>query len=412
MRFPFFIARRYFFAKKSHNIINLISGISLVGVMIGTMSLVTVLSVFNGFETLVTSLFNSFNADYQITAVEGKTFESNAIEWSEIKSLPGVKSVNPCLEEKALIIYKSKQVIATLKGVESGYGYDSGLDTMLVDGDFVLERNNVPFGVCGYGVAYQLDLVINDQQHPLEIYFPRKKGLSSVNPADAFNFKQLSAAGVFSVQQEFDLQYVFIPLKLMTELVESPGKLTSVEIRIDKQLSVNTLHARIAEIAGTDFVVKNRFQQEELLFKIMRSEKWAIFLILTFILIIATFNVIGSLTMLILEKKKDISILSSLGAHKSEIRRIFLLEGWLISFIGSLSGLFIGFILCWLQQHYGIVRLGETPGTFLVQAYPVSMNYLDFLGVFITVNIIGFIAAWFPSKRISQRYLENRFLST
>jgi lipoprotein-releasing system permease protein len=412
MRFPLFIARRYFLAKKSHNIINLVSGISLVGVMIGSMALITVLSVFNGFESLVVSLFNSFNPDYQITAKKGKTFEANAIPWDQLSSLTGVKSISPCLEDKALVKYRSKQLIIALKGVEPDYGGHSGLDTMLVDGEFVLERNKVPFAICGYGVAYQLEVSLNDFIHPLEIYYPRKGNAAMLNPAEAFNFQQVAPAGVFSVQQEFDATYVIVPLSMMAELLETPEKLSSVEVRTERTSDNKTIKTSLEQMVGDHFIVKDKFQQEEILFKIMRSEKWVIFLILTFILIIAVFNVIGSITMLILEKKKDISILFSLGAGKAEIRKIFLFEGWMISIIGAILGLLAGFILCYLQKKYGIISLGGDPGAFLIQAYPVKMKVLDFMAVFFTVIMIGFVAAWLPAKRISQRYMEHKTLST
>ncbi|MCX6273281.1 MAG: FtsX-like permease family protein [Bacteroidetes bacterium] len=411
MWFPLFIARRYLLARKSHNIINLVSGISMTGVAIGTMALIIVLSVFNGFESLVTRLFNSFNPDFVITANTGKGFSANTLFIDSIAAIPGVSSVSPVLEEKALIKYRTKQNIVTLKGVEANYGRVSGLDTMLVDGSFIVEKESVDFAVCGYGIAYLIDLAINDFSHPVEIYFPRRGNTASLDPSSAFNMKTVFSSGVFSVQQEFDSRYVFVSIELMRKLMDNNYDITSLEIRTNHGSNPELIQEKVTRIAGQHLEVKNRFQQEALLYKIMRTEKWAIFLILTFILIVATFNVIGSITMLILEKKKDIAILFSLGANEKEIRRIFLLEGWLISVIGSLAGLFLGFVICWLQKTYGIVSLGGDAGAFLVQSYPVKMKGLDFLYVFATVLFIGLIAAWVPVRRISQQYLEKRFLS-
>ncbi len=412
MRFSFLVAKRYLLARKSHNIINLISAISLLAITVGTMALITVLSVFNGFESLVSSLFNAFNPDIEITAKYGKTFDATTLDWEKIRSIEGVRSISGVLEEKALFKYRSRQIIVTLKGVGPDYGNVSGLDTMLYTGQFAVRGSGKPLVVCGFGIAYQTDLVINDFQNSVELYLPKKGKVNFSNPAEAFQMRQAEASGIFSVQQEFDMKYVFVPITLMQDFLESDKKISSLEIRMNPGSRHSEIQGKIASAVGPSFLVKNKYQQEELLYKIMRSEKWAIFLILTFILIIATFNVIGSLTMLILEKRKDISILFSLGASEKTIRRIFLLEGWLISFFGAIFGLCLGWLLCYLQQRFGLIKLGGDPGAFLVQAYPVDIQWTDFIAVFITVNIIGLVAALFPVSRITQRFLEKRYLSS
>ncbi len=412
MSFPLYIARRYFFAKKSHNIINMISGISFLGVSVGTMALIVVLSVFNGFESLVINLFNSFNADYQVTTEKGKTFVINESALARLSRVEGVLSVSPVLEEKALIRYRSKQMIVNLKGVPADYGVRSGLDSMLVDGQFRLQPGSLATVVPGYGVGTQADLIINDFQNPVEIYLPRAGSGSMTVLSGAFNSARVVVSGVFSVQQEFDGKIVFVPFALMRDLLDGKEGMTSLEIRMKKGFQSQQSRKAIQELLPGGLLLKNRFEQEEMLFKVMRSEKWAIFSILTFILLIATFNVIGSLTMLILEKKKDIAVLFSLGATRKEIRNIFLAEGWIISLAGALSGLLLGGILGWLQQRYGLVSLGGADGGFLISAYPVKMKTLDFLYTFITVLAIGYLAAWIPVHRITQKYLDKRSLSS
>ncbi|HRY32281.1 MAG TPA: FtsX-like permease family protein [Bacteroidales bacterium] len=390
----------------------MISGISFLGVSVGTMALIVVLSVFNGFESLVINLFNSFNADYQVTTEKGKTFVINESALARLSRVEGVLSVSPVLEEKALIRYRSKQMIVNLKGVPADYGVRSGLDSMLVDGQFRLQPGSLATVVPGYGVGTQADLIINDFQNPVEIYLPRAGSGSMTVLSGAFNSARVVVSGVFSVQQEFDGKIVFVPFALMRDLLDGKEGMTSLEIRMKKGFQSQQSRKAIQELLPGGLLLKNRFEQEEMLFKVMRSEKWAIFSILTFILLIATFNVIGSLTMLILEKKKDIAVLFSLGATRKEIRNIFLAEGWIISLAGALSGLLLGGILGWLQQRYGLVSLGGADGGFLISAYPVKMKTLDFLYTFITVLAIGYLAAWIPVHRITQKYLDKRSLSS
>ena len=407
MNFPFYIAKRYLFSKKSHNIINIISGISVAGVTVGTLALIVVLSVFNGFEELVKSLFNTFNPDLIITVKKGKTFNASNLPYEEIKNLPGVVSFSEVVEENALLKYKTEQYIVTLKGVSNEFLINNPLDTMLIDGDFVLENNAYNFTVMGYLVAYNLGIKINDFSNPVHVYLPKrtKKRLTSLE--QSFNSGSLIPSAVFSVQQEIDAKYVIVPIRFARKLLDYTNEVTSIEIRLDPNVDSDFIQQEIQNLAGDSFVVKNRFQQQELLYKIMKTEKWAIFIILSFILIIAVFNVVGSLSMLILDKRKDIAVLFSMGANERLIKRIFLLEGLLISFSGAIIGLLLGYLLCVLQLKYGFIKLGPDEGAFIIPYYPVKLYFADFVAVFTLVFCIGLVAAWFPVKQIADKYLKH-----
>ncbi len=408
MNLSFYIAKRYLISKKSHNIINIISGISVVGITIGTMALIVVLSVFNGFESLVESLFNTFNPDILITPKEGKTFHSNEFPENSIKNIPGVIYYTQVVEENALIKQNAKQHIIRIKGVSEDFRQMSRLDSMMVDGEFELKYEDKNYAVLGAGVAYFLGFNLTDFSDPLTIYVPRRTSGSGINFANAFNQKLIHASGVFSVQQDFDVKYVIVPIDFARDLLEYDDEVTAIELGLDKDSDVRKIQAEIQKLLGDDYSIKNQFQQQELLYKIMRSEKWAIFLILSFILIIATFNVIGSLSMLILDKKKDIAVLHALGANKKLVKRIFLTEGLMISLFGAVFGLTFGALICWLQQEFGLISLGSGDGSFIIDSYPVKMKVLDFVYVFITVFVIGFGAAWLPVKQISKKYLEQK----
>jgi lipoprotein-releasing system permease protein len=408
MNFPFYIAKRYLLSKKSHNIINIISGISVAGVTVGTLALIVVLSVFNGFEELVKSLFNTFNPDLIITIKEGKTFSVAELPVKKIKSIPGIVSFSEVVEENALLKYKTEQYIVTLKGVSEEYLTNNPLDTMLFDGDFVLENNAYNYTVMGYLVAYKLGIKINDFSNPLQVYVPKRTKKRLTNIEQSFNSGSLIPSAVFSVQQEIDAKYIIVPIRFARKLLEYENEVTSIELRLDPNAEADIIQQKIMDMTGGPFVVKNRFQQQELLYKIMKSEKWAIFIILSFILIIAVFNVVGSLSMLILDKRKDIAILFSLGANEKLIKRIFLTEGVLISFGGAILGLILGYLLCILQIEYGFLKLGSNANSFIVPYYPVKLYLVDFLLVFGVVFCIGLVAAWFPVKQIADKYLKHR----
>ncbi len=409
LNFPYYIAKRYLVSKKSHNIINIISVVSVVGITVGTMALIIVLSVFNGFESLVISLFNTFNPDLEITIEKGKTFQINDIPEDSIREIPGVLSFVEVVEENALIKSEEKQHIVTLKGVSSEYEKANRLDSMIIDGEFLLKKGKHDFAVLGAGVAYYLDVHIHDYMDPLVIYVPdRFTTPTGMNFESAFNRKMIFPSGVFSVQQDFDTKYVLVPLDFARGLLDYESEVTSVEIGLTENADLKQVQATLENMLGPDYKIKNRFQQQELLYKIMKSEKWVTFSILAFILLIATFNVVGSLSMLILDKKKDIAVLYSMGANNKQVRQIFLFEGLLIVLLGGFAGLILGALVSYLQQTFGIIRLGAAAGSFVVEYYPVEMQITDFISVFVTVLLIGFLAAWYPVKQITRKYLHRK----
>ena len=404
----FYIAKRYLVSKKSHNIINIISAISVAGVGVGTMALIVVLSVFNGFEDLVKSLYNTFDPDFKITALNGKTFDPGRISRDQIGTIPGVISYTEIVEENVLLKHKQEQHIVTIKGVSDDFLYRNPIDSMLFDGDLLLSAEGVDYTVMGYLVAYNLGIKLYDPDNPIIAYVPKRTKRALTSLETSFNMGILTASGVFAIQQEIDSKYVIVSLEFARRLLEyEQGEVTSIEVRLEDGADFKDIQDDITEIAGDDFEVKNRFQQQALLYKIMKSEKWAIFFILTFILIIAAFNVIGSISMLILDKRKDIAILSSMGASQKLIKRIFLTEGMFVSLFGAVAGIVLGAALCFLQMQFGLIRLGEADA-FIVPYYPVKMELMDFVAVFFTVLAIGVLSAWYPVKQISSKYLRQR----
>lgn len=408
LNFSSYIAKRYLFSKKSHNIINIISGISIAGVTIGTMALIVALSVFNGFENLVTKLFNSFNPDFKITIKEGKTFNSYDIPADSIRKIPGVAYYTEVVEEDVLLKYKSKQDIVTVKGVSKDFKKMTTIDSMMVDGDFILKSGEINYAVLGYGIAYKLGISLNDFKNPIYVYVPRRtQKIPLLNPEKSFNLRTIYPSGIFSIQQDFDYKYMIVPLSFARDLLEYKKEVTAVEIGLRPDANMNKVQNKIQKLVGDKYYVKNRFQQQKLLFKIMKSEKLAVYLILTFILLIAAFNIIGSLSMLILDKKKDISVLRSMGANNKLIKKIFFTEGLMISLSGAILGLILGLIICLIQQKYGIVPLTSGENSFIIKAYPVHIKIMDFVYVLITVFLIGVGSAWYPVKQISKKYMEG-----
>lgn len=383
-------------SKKSHNLINIISSISVLGLTIGTFALIVVLSVFNGFEDVIKSLYGAFNPDLEITIAKGKTFNLSDLPEEKLSSLEGIIGYSSIIEEDALFKYGEKQYIGKIKGVDRNYISLSGVDSMLVDGSFVLQEGEANFAVVGSGVAWYLDIFPKNISRLLTVYVPKRGNSSSFNISNAFNQKAVHPAGVFSFQQEFDEKYIFLPLNFVRGLMDYKNELTSIEIFVNKNTNIDDVQNEIQTLLGDKFVIKNRFQQNMALFKVMKSEKMAIFLILVFILALASFNMIGSLSILIVEKTKDIAVLKSMGADKQLIKRIFTTEGVLISTIGGLAGLVLGFLVLFLQQTYGIVSLGSEEGDFIINAYPVKMQWIEFIYVFAIVQIIGFLATLYP----------------
>ncbi len=405
MKLSWYIAKRYLFAKKSRNAINIISSVSVAGVAVGTMALIIILSVFNGLEKLVTSIFNTFDPDLKITIAEGKTFAVDSSKLMLLSEVRGVCCYSATIEENALLRYGESQFIATIKGVDDNYVQVSGIAGSMWDGEFALRADNGrPFAIPGIGVANSLGIRINFIE-PLNIYVARRTGSVSMNPENAFIRRFIFTSGIFQVEQEYDSKYVYVPIDFARELVEHDDRISSIEIRFSDGADPAFVRRNVAGIFGEDYVVRDRYQQQEIFYKVMRSERLAIFFILTLIIIIASFNIIGSLTMLIIEKERDVGILRSLGADNNLIRKIFIFEGWLISIIGTFAGILLGFVICWLQQTYGFVRLqGES---LIMDAYPVVMEIKDFLIVPATVLTIGYWAAWYPVRFLTKKYLNK-----
>lgn len=399
LKFGFNIASRYLFSKKSHNAINVISGISSVGVAVGTMALVFVLSIFNGFELLFADLFSAFDPELKITVNEGKQFSIDSPEFDAVRKHPAVAVFTEVVEENALLRFKEKQMPAMIKGVSEDFKQMTLIDSIMFDGEFLLFDGAFERSVAGAGIAATLGLGAHFIA-PLYIYAPKRTSrINLLRPEQSFNQSATFLSGVFSVQQsEYDNQYVLVSLNLARELFEYENtEVTAVELKLTPRADGKKIQKEIRQILGDNFSVKDRYEQQESYFKIMKIEKWITFLILSFILLIASFNIIGSLSMLIIDKKDDILTLRNLGADNRLIKQIFLLEGWMISLVGAVFGVVIGTCFALLQEKIGFIKLGAG---FIVENYPSVTQFSDVFLVLITVLVIGFIAAWYPVRYI------------
>lgn len=399
MNLPIHIARRYLFSKKSHNAINIISAISVVGVAVVTAAMVIVLSVFNGFEGLVVSLYNISEPPVRITPALGKTMALDTLPLGRIAAMQGVSETVFVLEESCLLRYRDKQYFARIKGVSDNYIEASAIGDYMTEGSVRLHANGVPRLLMGAGVSFFLDAGINDPINPIEVYVPRRGVRGSIDPSKAFQVQQVFPSGIFAVQQDFDVGYVIAPITLTRRLLEHGEVVSALEVYLDDDADMVTVRNHLTELLEDSFVVKDRYQQNELLYRIMKSEKWAVFLILAFILMVSIFNVTGSLTMLILDKRKDINILGSMGADDRLVRSIFLLEGLFITLSGATIGAVVGLLVCWAQITYGFVPLNAS-GNYIVQSYPVVVQAMDVVYVLLTVSAIGLVASWLPVTKI------------
>lgn len=408
MNFPFYIARRYLFSKKSTHAINVISGISVVGVAVATMALVVTLSVFNGFHDLVASFFTQLDPQLKVTPVKGKTALASDPVLTQLRQLPQVEVATECLEEQVLAVYGDRQMMVKVKGVEDNFDRLTHIREILEgDGDFELHAADMNYGIPGLGVAYQLGLGYT-YEHPLKIFAPRRQGqLNMANPTEGFVVDELYSPGVvFCMKQgKYDKNYILTSIDFMRELFDLQGRLSSLELRLKPGSDFDAVKQQMQQIAGDRFHVYDRYEQQDDTFRIMKVEKLIAYVFLTFILIIACFNIVGSLSMLIIDKKDDVVILRNLGATDRQITRIFLFEGRMISAIGAVVGILLGLLLCWLQQQYGLVRLGSSEGSFVVDAYPVSVHPWDIVLVFVTVLAVGFLSVWYPVRYFSKRLL-------
>lgn len=409
MNFPFYIARRYLFSKKSTHVINIISGISVIGVAVATMALVVTLSVFNGFHDLVASLLTSFDPQIEVVPAKGKTAPSDDPILTKIRNLPQVDVATESVEDQALAIYKGRQAMVKVKGVEDNFSELSHINDILYgDGEFSLHAANLQFGVVGIRLAENMGMTA-DWDGQLKIYAPKREGqLDLMNPTEGFVEDSLISPGVvFSVKQaRYDRDYVLTSIAFARNLFGQQGMLSQLEIRLKPGSDLDAVKAEMQEIAGDKYRVLDRMEQQADTFKIMKIEKFIAYIFLTFILAVACFNIIGSLSMLIIDKKNDVVTLRNMGASDKQIVRIFLFEGRMISAIGAVLGILIGLLLCWLQQVYGLVSLGSSSGSFIVDAYPVSVHPEDIVLVFITVLAVGFISVWYPVRYFAKRLIQ------
>ena len=409
--FSFYVARRYMFSKKSVGAINVISFISVAGVAVGTMALVIVLSVFNGFHDLVASLFTNFDPQIEVVPVKGKTINADAPELDRIRHLDFVDVATDVVEDQAIAVYGDRQRMVTVMGVDENFDQLTNISDILYgDGDFTLRVANLYFGVPGIRLAQDLGLGARWADY-LKIYAPVRRGqLTDLDtPTDGFVVDSLLSPGVvYAVNQnKYDRDRIITSIYFARQLFDQDGMLSSLQLRLKPGTDLSTAKREIKAAAGEKFRVLDRFEQQADTFRIMQIEKVLAYVFLTFILIVACFNIISSLSMLIIDKKNDINTLHNLGANDRQIQSIFLYEGRIISAVGALIGIGLGLALCGLQQAFDFVKMGESSGTFIVNAYPVSVHYWDVLVVFITVILIGWAASWIPARRLRKQILNR-----
>lgn len=408
MNFPFYIARRYLFSKKSTHAINVISGVSVVGVAVATMALVVTLSVFNGFHDLVASLFTAFDPQLKVTPAVGKTAPADDPVLTRIRHLPEVEVATETVEDMALAIYGDRQAMVTIKGVDDNFDSLTHIREILVgEGEYELHAAGLNYGIPGIRLAEALGTGYR-YDRPLKIYAPKREGqLNMANPTDGFVEDELYSPGVlFSVKQaKYDKSYIVTSIGFARNLFGQQGMVSALELRLKPGTDFDAAKEKIRQMAGGKYTVKDRFEQQEDTFRIMKIEKLIAYIFLTFVLAVACFNIIGSLSMLIIDKKADVATLRNLGASDKQIVRIFLFEGRMISAIGAVLGIAVGLLLCWLQQTYGLVGLGRSSGSFIIDAYPVSVHPEDVALIFVTVLAVGFIAVWYPVHYFARRLL-------
>ncbi len=409
MKLAFNIALRYLFAKKSQNIINVISMISVVGILTGSAALIVVLSVFNGLNGFIGSLYSSFDPDIKISAEKGKVFSLDSVDINKIKDTPGVVSFSEILEDNALLKFSKRQMPGTILGVDDNFNKVCGIDTIMHDGVFRTKYKKENQGVLGYILADQLSVRLNFVT-PLSIYAPRRTGkINLANPQNAFRTEYISPVGIFMVKQlEYDSQYLIINIEQARRLFEYDSSVvSSILIKVKDYSKVSDVKKELKETLGSGFLIADRQEQHASFYKMMQLEKLMAFLILSFILLIAAFNIIGTLSMLIYEKKESIFTFRSMGATKRMITRIFLFEGWMISLVGVIAGLIIGIALVLIQQNYGLLKF-QGGGSFIVDAYPVALEWTDVLLTLVTVSSIGLLGAWYPVRVIVDKYYNSK----
>lgn len=410
MNFPFYIARRYLFSKKSHHAINVISGVSVCGVALATLAMVCTLSVFNGFQDLVATMFTAFDPEIKITAANGKVFDSQDERIQLLRDLPEIEVFSESLEDNAMVQYKGRQAMVVIKGIEDNFNQLTAIDSILYGrGEWILRDEVVDYAVPGIELVSVLGTGIRFLD-PLEVYAPKRGAKINVaNPSTSFESSYLHSSGlVFAVnQQKYDASYILTSLSFARDLFQYDTEVSSIELRIAADADVKEVKKDIKRMLGNDFLVQDRYEQQADTYRIMEVEKLISYVFLSFILLIACFNVIGSLSMLIIDKRNDVVTLRNLGADDQLVSRVFLFEGYMITFFGALIGVGLGLVLCFIQQEFGIIPLGsgDSAGAFVVDAYPVSVYAIDVILVLITVLVTGFLSVFFPVRYLTRRLL-------
>ena len=410
MNFPFYIARRYLFSKKSHHAINVISGVSVCGVALATLAMVCTLSVFNGFQDLVATMFTAFDPEIKITAANGKVFDSQDERIQLLRDLPEIEVFSESLEDNAMVQYKGRQAMVVIKGIEDNFNQLTAIDSILYGrGEWILRDEVVDYAVPGIELVSVLGTGIRFLD-PLEVYAPKRGAKINVaNPSTSFESSYLHSSGlVFAVnQQKYDASYILTSLSFARDLFQYDTEVSSIEFRIAADADVKEVKKDIKRLLGNDFLVQDRYEQQADTYRIMEVEKLISYVFLSFILLIACFNVIGSLSMLIIDKRNDVVTLRNLGADDQLVSRVFLFEGYMITFFGALIGVGLGLILCFIQQEFGIIPLGsgDSAGAFVVDAYPVSVYAIDVILVLITVLVTGFLSVFIPVRYLTRRLL-------
>lgn len=406
MNVPFFIAKRYLFSKKSHNVINGISFITASGVAIVTAALICLLSVFNGLNGLVTSLFDHFDPELKIVPIKGKVFSINNLEIDEfLKENKDIQAFSKVLEDNALFKHSSNQLVGVVKGVEDQYYEVTDINNVLIDGDFKLTSpDEVNYALIGVGVSSILQVAPGFRE-PLEVYLPKRNtSINLANPSSSFNYGYAPVAGIFRTdQRNYDENFVILPLRFVQKLFEYEDQISAIEIKLKNPKEEKQVQKELSDKFGPNFKVLNRFEQQKETYMLVQVEKWITFLIVIFFLIIALFNLVGSVSILMIEKRKDVKILQSLGVKNKSIKKLFFYEGWLISILGTIIGFVIGLLICFLQIKFGIIKFGN--GNFLINAYPVKIEIIDLIITLVIVIGIGHIAAWLPIHFLSNKWI-------
>jgi lipoprotein-releasing system permease protein len=397
---PFYIARKYFFSSKKINYVHILSLVSQFGIAIGTIALVLVMSVFNGFENLVLDMYNVFDPHIRVTSNDGKNFDSDQVN-KVIGNIDGVANFSSVLEEKILVEYNSKQYIAVIKGVDENYRELTNFDSLIVDGGYIddFKSNNV--AMVGRGIAYYLSMHIGSVFDNLRVYLPNRDSKNLLKLEKAFTSSSISPVGVFGVQQEIDSKYIIVPLNFVQDLINRDKYVSAIEIKLKSSDSMINIQNILKEKLDSKYLIQNRFEQQEFLYKILNTERLVVIIILLFIVLIASFNIISSLIILIIDKKKDIESLFNFGVENHSIKKVFIYKSMLGVFVGSFSGIIIGFILAYLQQELGLIKMGV--GSFVIDAYPVSIKLNDIIIIQLIVLLIGLLASWFTSRLMLNR---------